>query len=415
MNRRSSMLLSSAALLLASLPAPATAQVAGPPAPAATPAPAGPTSGMIGVPTIDLGGGFTVKPRGRLHLDYGDLSGPVGSGTRTEGLPVEMRRLRFGVEGDLPGEFTYRFDADFTGNVVEVVDAWVRFKTGPATITAGQQNIAQSLEELTSSNDVSFMERAAFTDAFGFSRRVGVQAEYAQGSVLVQAGVSRENLLELNDGAPNAWGLNGRAVFAPRLGTTQLHLGVHGSTRDFGDAGRSIRYRQRAFLRSVNTRFVATPSLLADSERAWGVEGAVQHGRFHGQVEAHWQQVNRPVALTDPTFFGMAIEGGVFLTNDQRNYRGGVFRGPTVRRPITTGGTGAIQLNGRYDRLDLNDGGIIGGTQDSYQASLIWWPVPQVRLMLNYARLDYRDAAVAIAGSRNYRVDAVGTRFQIAF
>jgi hypothetical protein len=53
--------------------------------------------------------------------------------------------------------------------------------------------------------------------------------------------------------------------------------------------------------------------------------------------------------------------------------------------------------------------------QASAQLSLIWWPVPQVRVLFNFARLAYQDAAVAIAGVRNYGVNAFGTRFQIAF
>lgn len=371
---------------------------------------------MRGVPTIDLGGGWTVKPRGRIHVDVGDLSGPVGSTARTAGADVELRRLRFGVEGDLPGDFSYRVDADFSGDVVELVDVWLRYKSGPITITAGHQNVAQSLEELTSSNDVSFMERAAFTDAFGFERRLAVQAEYAAGPLLVQAGVTRDNLLAINDGVDNAWGVNGRIAVAPQVGGVQLHLGVHGSWRGYDEAGRGVRYRQRAFLHSVNTRFIATPSIVAATETAWGLEAAAVAGRWHGQVEAHWQRIGQLAnSSTDPTFFGVAVETGVFLTRDHRTLRGGIFRSVTPRRPITTGGIGAVQVNVRYDRLDLNDGSVIGGTQDGYQASLIWWPVAQVRLMLNYARLDYQDAAIAIAGSRNYRINAIGTRLQVNF
>ncbi len=371
---------------------------------------------MRGVPTVDLGGGWTVKPRGRLHLDYGDLSGPPGGSARTAGPGVELRRLRFGVDGDMPGDFSYRVEGDFSGDVVEVVDAWIRYKSGPITVTVGQQNIAQSLEELTSSNDISFVERAAFTDAFGFERRMGVQAEYAAGPVLVQAGVSRENLLNINDGVTDAWGVNGRVAIMPTLGGVQLHLGAHGSWRSYGDDGRLIRYRQRAFIHSVSTRFVATPLLLAESETSWGVEAAAQAGRWHGQVESHWQRLDQISAgAANPTFFGIAAETGLFLTNDRRTLRGGIFRSVAPRRPITSGGIGALQVNVRYDRLDLTDSGVTGGTQDGYQASLIWWPVAQVRLMLNYARLDYQNAAIAISGSRNYRVNAIGTRFQINF
>lgn len=409
------LIISASALVAAAVTTPAMAQAGAQTAGPAPAPPTAPTSGMIGVPTIELGGSVTVKPRARLHLDYGDLSGPAGSDADTAGPGIAMRRLRFGIEGDLPADFSYRFDADFSADVVEVVDAWLRYRSGRLTITAGQQNIAQGLEELTSSNDISFMERAAFTDAFGFERQVGVQAEYAGEAVLVQAGVASENMLELGDGTPNKMSYRGRAVWFPQAGSVQLHFGAHANLRDYVAAGRAIRYRQRAFLNSVDTRFLATPRMLAAHDLGLGLEAAVLSGRWHAQAEAHWNRVERLDAARNPTFFGLAVETGIFLTRDQRQYRAGIFRTPTVRRPVTEGGIGAIQLNARYDRLDLNDAGVIGGVQDSVQLALIWWPVPQVRLLATYARLDYRDAAVAIAGNRDYGVDALGVRFQLGF
>src|SRR3546814_5326891 len=63
-------------------------------------------------------------------------------------------------------------------------------------------------------------------------------------------------------------------------------------------------------------------------------------------------------------------------------FRSGVFKGVKVRNPVGEGGWGAWQVNVRYDRLDLNDAGILGGTQDGYMASLIWTPVDYVRFLL---------------------------------
>lgn len=367
------------------------------------------------MPTVNVGP-LSIKPRGRIHVDVGDLSGPLGAGTRLDGRDIEIRRMRFGIDAELGESVDLRFDADFGGNVVEIVDAYARVDLGSGlTVTAGQHNMAQSLEELTSSNDISFLERAAFTDAFGFERRLGVSAEYQRGALVLQGGVSRENLLTINDGTPNAVGWNARAVLAPRVGTTQLHVGVHANGRDFGDGGRSLRYRQRAFIHTVDTRFAATPSLAANAESGWGGEAALLSGRFHAQAEVHWQTVDRVGAAADPTFFGGAAEVGVFLTNDARGYRGGVFRGPRVRRAMSAGGLGALQLVARYDRLDLNDAGVLGGVQDGYMAGLNWWPENQVRVMLGYARLEYRQSPIVINGSRSFALDALGARFQLSF
>ena len=79
-------------------------------------------------------------------------------------------------------------------------------------------------------------------------------------------------------------------------------------------------------------------------------------------------------------------------------------------------GFGAVQVNLRYDFLDLNSRGIIGGTQNGLQASLIWIPTDYVRLLLNYGRMQYDDAAIpAAGGDRDYAVDVIGARAQIDF
>src|SRR3546814_16923262 len=106
----------------------------------------------------------------------------------------------------------------------------------------------------------------------------------------------------------------------------------------------------------------------------------------------------------------------VFLTNDHREYKGGVFKGVKVRNPVGEGGWGAWQVNVRYDRLELNDAGILGGTQAGYMASLIWNPVDYVRFLLTYGHLVYDNADIPEAGGAlSYCADLVGARAQISF
>ena len=61
-------------------------------------------------------------------------------------------------------------------------------------------------------------------------------------------------------------------------------------------------------------------------------------------------------------------------------------------RPINAGGPGAIEVNARYDYLDLNDAGIVGGRQRTLGVSLVWAPISYVRLTANYGRLMFDDA-----------------------
>ena len=359
--------------------------------------------------------GWTFKPRGRLMYDVGTVSSPDGITDAGLGFASELRRGRLGVSGDIPGGFGYKFEIDFADNEVAITDAFLSKELGDAEIMVGQMNNFQSLEELTSSLNTSFIERAGFTDAFGFERRVGVGVEYAAGDLIAQGGVFTSSIGDLGDDENEARGVDGRLVFAPKMGDTQLHLGGSVHYRDLGDGANSVRYRQRPAIHITDTRFINTGSLGATSETSYGLEAAAIMGRFHVASEAHWMTPSM-VAGEDPTFFGGYVEAGVFLTDDKRGYKGGKFDRVKPSSPVGEGGFGSVQLNARYDYLDLSDAGIIGGTQNGYQASLLWKPTDYVLFGLNYGHMVYDDAAITTAGGDDdYSVDVIGLRGQIDF
>jgi phosphate-selective porin OprO/OprP len=77
---------------------------------------------------------------------------------------------------------------------------------------------------------------------------------------------------------------------------------------------------------------------------------------------------------------------------------------------------GALQINLRYDHLDLVDAGIVGGVQDSYAVSLVWTPTDYTRFLINYARNQIDQSIFPVAGGdTSYAVDAVGVRAQVNF
>ena len=368
-----------------------------------------------GAPQFRTASGWSFKPGGRIQIDAAYVGAPAGVSDPGLGFSSEIRRLWLGVQGDIPGGFGYKANVDFADNKTVVFDAFMTYSSGKTVATVGQHNNFQSLEELTSSLFTSFTERAAFTDAFNFERRLGLSVARTAGDVLLQGGVFTANVADLADDASNSYSLDGRAVYMPRIGRTQLHLAGSLHYRDAGSAGAAVRYRQRPFVHSSDTRFLATPALNADSETGYGLEAAVIRGRFHAAGEAYWLDPDLAGAGADPGFFGGYAEAGLFLTDDSRGYTAGRFDRTKVTHPLGKGGIGAVQVNLRYDRLDLDSGAIAGGKQDGYAASLIWIPVDFVRFIVNYAHLSYQDAAIADGTDRNYGVDVVGVRSQVDF
>ena len=133
-------------------------------------------------------GAFKWRIGGRLHTDAAFYNNDTGTGdTTTLSSGVDIRRARLALEATLYRHWQLKFEYDFAGNDTDVDegirDAYLRYlftEGWPLSITVGQYKEYLGLESITSSNDISFMERAlpsrTFNDIAGGSdgRRIGV-------------------------------------------------------------------------------------------------------------------------------------------------------------------------------------------------------------------------------------------------
>ena len=356
---------------------------------------------------------WQLRPRWRVQYDVANVDGPTGLiGTRNL---QDIRRARIGVDLKMPRGFAARVEAELTADPIELTDAYIQWSDKRFKVMVGQQKPQLPLDEENSNLNISFLERAAFVSAFNYSRRTGVSGHYTSGDWSMSGGVYTDPLISLNDVATNSASVDFRTFWSPGFGTTKVHLAAAYHWRDLNDVGiAATRYRSRPSIRITDMRYIGTPGLAVEKEQRFGLEAAAVNGRFHVAAEAHWLKAHRAV-LNDPTFFGAYAEAGIFLTNDSRLLKGGLFGAIKPKKPIGGGGIGAVQVNVRYDFLDLNSSGIVGGKQNGYLASLIWTPAENFRLMGQYSKLKYSDAAIIVAGDRSYSVDVVGVRGQISF
>src|SRR3546814_4647881 len=75
-----------------------------------------------GAPEIKAGDGWSFKPRGRVQIDVAGVDTPAGVTGARGGLATEFRRAYLGVDGRIPGGFSYRVEADLGNNAVELTD-----------------------------------------------------------------------------------------------------------------------------------------------------------------------------------------------------------------------------------------------------------------------------------------------------
>jgi phosphate-selective porin OprO/OprP len=370
-----------------------------------------------GAPELSADGGWSFKPRGRLQADIGAIHAPtpIDAGNSHLGVSPELRRFYLGFEGSMPGGFGYRVEADFANSTVSLTDVYLTYKASKQlTFTVGQHKPFGGLEELTSDLYTSMMERAAFSSAFNFERRLGISATYATDTFIAQGGVFTDDVAALNVDNAKSWGVDGRVVVMPKIGGGTLHLGVSAHVRDLKGPAASVRYSARPFLHTTDVRLVDTGSFLASGERSFGAEAAYVAGRFHATAEGYMLTALRP-NLPDPTFRGAYGEVGFLLTDDETAYKGGVYERIRPKNPLGKGGFGALQVNARYDWIDLTDAGRNGGTQRVAGMSLIWIPIDYVRFAANYGHIWVRGAAQTVAGNPNYSADAFGMRAQLDF
>ena len=361
----------------------------------------------------ELASEWQLRPRWRLQYDVARIDGP--DALAGVGNFQDIRRARIGVDLAMPYGFSARLEKELTADPVELNDAYLQWSDRRLKVILGQQKAQFPLDEENSDLDTSFLERAAFVAAFGYGRRTGISGHYTNMDWAISGGIYTDAIVALNDVRANSVSADFRAFWSPQLANTRLHFGAAYHWRDMNDFGlAATRYRSRPALRITDTRYIGTPDLAVEKEQRFGLEAAAVRGRFHLASEAHWLKAQRD-GLHDPIFFGAYAELGLFLTNDSRPLNGGMFGTIKPRKPIGGGGLGAVQLNLRYDYLTLNSGAIIGGTQNGYLASLIWTPAEKFRLMAQYTKLKYTDAAIMVDGNRAYTVHVIGVRGQISY
>jgi phosphate-selective porin OprO/OprP len=396
----------------AAAPVPAPVVAAAP-----TPAPApSPTVSFKGAPEITAPGGWSFKPRGRLQVDTAAIDAPDSIASTSLGVGTEFRRAYIGFDGTLPGGFGYRVEADLANSWVELTDVYLTYKaSNEVMLTVGQHKPFWGLDEMTSDLFTPFMERAAFNGAFGFERRVGASGTYSGNNLIAQLGVFADNAADLNADSNNSYSFDGRLVFSPQVGSGQLHIGGSAHFRELNDAAATVRYRARPFFHSTDLRLVDTGAFAASGERSFGLELAYLRGPFHVTLEGHRLTARRS-GLPDPSFAGGYAEIGLLLTpGDKTAYRNGTFDRIRPAQPVTSGGIGAIQLNARYDRIDLTDGAIAGGTQQAAGLSAVWIPTEYIRFLVNYGHLWIDNAAILAGLDADYQVDTFGMRAQLDF
>lgn len=368
-------------------------------------------------------GSWSFKVRGRIEADAAFYDKDGGNNPVDLNDGTELRRARIGVDGKFANDFLYRLEADFAkagrsnnNQEIDVKDAYVAY-TGieGARITVGQHKTPNSLEQLTGSTDLVFAERPAAVDAFnhrltaGGDLKAGVSVSHAGENYTVTTGIFGANFATeraAGTAQDEGWGVHGRATWAPIQEKGKvLHLGASGYWRDAGGqtaGGGNVNFQSGPEVSTVDSqRFVSTGNLVADTYTSYGAELGGVWGPLHAQAEYLTASVDQTGGLGSLDFDGGYVQLGYVLTGESRNYRNGIFSRVKPANPfsLSNGGAGAWEIAARFSTIDLNDGVVLGGSQDNYAGALNWYVNEYLRVGLNYVNFDAERAGVTTKGN----------------
>ncbi len=373
-------------------------------------------------------GQFKLKIGGRIQNDWAVYStdeelrrqfGRIGDGS-------EFRRARFFMEGSVYGNIKYKFQYDFASSD-PFKDAYIQIKKVPmaGNFTVGHFKEPFSLEELTSSKYITFMERS-LPNVFSSGRNLGVRLNrsFMDKRATAAFGFFRQgNPADTSSTFGNSGTYNAttRLTMLPwyvEKGRQLVHLGLS-YRHAFHDENERIRFRQRPEAH-LGPRLVETPRFHVEDVDYFAPEVALVYGPASLQFEWMSALADRPTG-EDLHYNGYYIFGSFFLTGEHRPYKtsSGAFNRVKPKNNFDwKGGYGALELAARYSMLDLNDKDMNGGELSNFTFGVNWYLNPNMRFMLNYVRamLDEDDCYYkGDMGDHCGDADIVQARFQVDF
>lgn len=360
----------------------------------------------------------SMQINGRVHFDsrwydYSEGNGAIGSDDGAD--KFDVRRARIGVKG--------RFLDYYSGEVVfngvgdaPVLDvaylniAWWK----PAQIRVGQYKQPFSMEQLTSSNNIDFVERS-YVDKLVPAKEIGAMVHGSPwGGVTYALGFSSgEGQNEVEEDAnvddkdivgrvtANIAELAGSKDWLAHAGLAFSKGDISQSTRGFG-ISRSAETRSSVnYLQSI----VSAGDNDIDRSRV-GLEAAVAYGPF--KLQSQWVKNSFDDSVVDEDVKAYYVQALWTITGESQvdRYKGGAFSGlkPKANFDPKNFTGGAWEVGVRYSKFDASDFSKTLAVNHGYlesdamTAGIKFVPNPHVRFMLDYVKTDFENAGDGFAG-----------------
>lgn len=385
------------------------------------------TENGIGLKSKD--GNNTIQLTGRIHMDYRHYTPDYGVGQTTDSYQniAEMRRGRFGVRGQFAKDFKYQLLANFgasdgfssTSSTAD--EMWVNYAANPEMqFQFGLFKMPFSLEQLTSSNNLDFMERSLIgqndselipAKETGFMLH-GVPKPGLTYAIAASRGKANKNAEfdgfdYIGRVTTNIAELTGSKAYT-------AHLGAAYSTGEI--KGGVIPVSGRTESRMQSAWFTGS-ALSGDTIRTrQGLEAAFAYEGFKVQGEQFNFKYD-PLTGNNQEIKGYYVQAVYNLTGESHAYKDGAFGWIKPNNAIDKGGKGAWQVGVRMSEFDASTITVATGKSNRATAmtyGITWFCTDNLRFIVNYTDTKF-DALVGSSGSRVNGEKAIMFRSQLSF
>jgi len=289
-------------------------------------------------------------------------------------------------------------------------------------VSIGKVNPSFCLENHSSGKWIPFLERSSVTTAFRPDAGLGVsvnkwQDDYSINATITQPSPKDKTTDEKGNDVKHSDRLqyNARVTKAYIFEQNKLiQGGIFGHFKDDGHNGLEFSTPPEAKARhSTDMLLNTTPSkqkIKANNHYTVGIEALGQDGPLSGEVEYQHTKVNRDKTQLGGNlgFKGYRSNINYVLTGESRLFNSS---NGTLGQVIPNSDSGAWEVSGRYDYLNLNDKNIVGGAAHHIGIAATWYANYNFSVTSEYIR----SKIVRSFTMEKLKVDTIGARLQLVF
>ena len=347
------------------------------------------------------------------------------------GNGVNIRRMRFAMKTIIWGHWGGEIDFDFGNNAVDIKDAYVKYIGQNWQIKAGNFREPMSIETMTTSRYITFMERPYATEQAP-SRHMGVDYKMFFNHVFFEGGlfsskIANDLIRDQNkkQGTNAGWSVTGRVAYAPiKKDKMVLHFGLSYSYRkpkipELGDPVNSFRYGENAESEINRKKYIDTDWIENSKHKTiLGLEAAYAVKNFRVQGEYLQTRIRRdstkvPQDQDKVKLGGFYIMGAWLINNADYYYN--MADAEFSQIDFRNINKGAFEVALRYSYMNANtfkDGEtkpwLPGGSGAIFTAGLSYYFNYNIKLMLNYSYANHDRWADGKGKYKTYNVDSEG-------